>query len=292
VDFDFSDLGPLGEWVLQHGTRIVLIVVLAFVAYRTFHMLAGRLRGRIQRLDGEDGTAFDKRAQTIFKVINNAALVAITVAASLMILDEAGVEIGPLLASVGIVGLALGLGAQTLVQDVISGLFLLIENQYTVGDIVELNGRVGVVEDVTLRVTSVRDVEGVLHTIPNGEIRIVSNRSRDWSRAIVDVGIAYEDDVALAQETLLAIGRNLMSDPQLRLSIVEEPTVTGIEDLEEWRVRLRVMVKTLPAQQLEVQRQLRAEIKRVFPEKGLSLATPRQEIVILNEAPAPDARYS
>lgn len=280
---DVETLTPLGRWMWEHGTRIILILLLSLVVYRLFYLIARRLKKRVQAMDEVEGSAMDMRAETLFDVVTNAAAVAIVTAATLTILQELEVEIGPLLASVGIVGLALGLGAQTLVKDVISGFFILVENQYIVGDLVELVGITGTVEVVTLRVTHVRDVEGVLHIIPNGEIRTVSNRSRDWSRAIVDVGITYEDDVETALATLREIGEKLVADEEMKPLLVDEPTVTGIEGLEDWQVRLRMMVKTQPTQHLDVQRYLRQQIRDVFPERGLTLASPRQEIVVVGE---------
>jgi small conductance mechanosensitive channel len=281
-----DNLSPLGRWAVDHGSRILLILVIGIVAYRLFYILARRVKVHVQGIDGAPNSTLDMRAETLFKVITNAALVAVITAATLMILQELDVQIGPLLASVGIVGLALGLGAQTLVSDVISGLFILIENQYGVGDVVEINGLVGTVEEMTLRVTYVRDLEGALHIIPNGEIRTVSNRSRDWSRAIIDVGINYDADVDRALETLQEIGRDLMVEPTLGAVVVEEPTVTGIEGIEEGQLRLRFMVKTEPLQQFSVERFLRREIQRAFPARGLELATPRQRVTLVRDGEA------
>lgn len=274
-------LSPFMQWLLDHGIRILLILVLSLVVYRLFFLVARRVKLRVQSLDDIEGSPLDKRAETLFDVLTNAAGVAVFTAATLTILQELDIEIGPLLASVGIVGLALGLGAQTLVTDVIGGFFILVENQYTVGDLVEVAGVTGTVEEVTLRVTSVRDLEGVLHMIPNGEIRTVSNRSRDWSRAIIDVGITYEDDVEMAIEALQEIGQRLVADEAMQALLVDEPTVTGIEGLEDWQVRVRMMVKTQPTQHLEVERYLRRQIQEQFPARGLTLASPRQEIVVV-----------
>jgi len=278
-----NELSPVTSWLLSHGLRILLILVIATIGYRLFYTTARRVKVHVQRRDGTENSPLDKRAETLFNVITSAGLGIVITMASLMIMQELDIEIGPLLASVGILGLALGLGAQTLVGDVISGLFVLVENQYRVGDAIEVNGVVGTVEQMTLRVTSVRDVEGVLHFVPNGEIRTVSNRSRDWSRAIVDVGIAYEVEVSVAMETLEEITAQMLDDPQILPLIVEEAEVMGVEGLEDWQVRLRVMVKTLPAQQFAVERYLRRQIRRVFIEKGLALAAPRQEIVVMHQ---------
>lgn len=280
-----ESITPLTAWLLEHGTRILLILLVAVVGYRLFYVLARRVKEQVQRRDAIEDSAMDKRAETLFNVITSAGLTLVVTATTLTILQEVDIEIAPLLASVGIVGLALGLGAQTLVQDVISGLFILIENQYTVGETVEINGLVGTVEQMTLRVTALRDLEGVLHLIPNGEIRIVSNRARDWARAIVDVGITYEADVDLAMETLQSIGDTLVDDPDFGPLLLEAPTVTGIEGLDDWQIRLRLMVKTLPTQRFNVERHLRREIQQVFGEKGLGLASPRQEVVVLQPEP-------
>lgn len=279
----FNGITPFVDWLLVHGVRIVIIVVLATLIYRLFYLAARRVKRHVQARDGEEGSSLDKRADTLFHVITNAGLAVVATAATLMVLQELEIEIAPLLASVGIVGLALGLGAQTLVGDVISGLFVLLENQYRVGDAIEVNGVIGTVEQMTLRVTSVRDVEGVLHYVPNGEIRMVANRSRDWSRAIVDVGIAYDVDVAAAMAALEEIVAEMLDDPTVSMLVVDEPQVMGVEGLEDWQVRLRLMAKTLPGQQFEVQRYLRRRIRRVFLEKGLELASPRQEIVIRSQ---------
>lgn len=277
-----QDLSPLGDWLLNHGTRILIVLLVAVVGYRLFYLLAKKVKTRVQRADGVPDSTLDMRAETLFDVITNAGLAVVVTAATLTILQEVGVEIGPLLASVGIVGLALGLGAQTLVQDVISGFFLLVENQFTVNDMVEINGIAGSVEEVTLRVTSIRDLHGVLHFIPNGEIRTISNRSREWSRAVVDVGITYEDDVDLTMETLREIGEAMRNSPEVGSLVIDEPVITGVEGLEDWQVRVRFLVKTLPSRQYDVERYLRREIQRVFAERRISLASPRQEVVVLH----------
>jgi small-conductance mechanosensitive channel len=269
------------EWLSQSGLRILAILIIAIIAYRFLGVLTRYLSGRIQHLDDVEGSELDKRTQTIFRVVRSTGIVLIVGTALLMILTELGIPVTPVLASVGFVGLAFGLGAQTLVQDVISGLFLLIENQYTVGDTVELKGVVGTVEAMTLRVTFVRDLYGTVHIIPNGEIRIVANRSRDWSRAIVDVGITYEEDVETSLSSLQEIGTGLAEDPSIAPLLLEIPQVTGVEGLEDWAVRLRIMVKTEPGAHWEVQRQLRLRIREVFEAKGLDLAFPRQDVMLL-----------
>lgn len=275
------DTELLLEWLSQSGLRILLILIFAFIAYRLLGLLTQYLSRRIQELDDIEDSELDKRTETIFRVVNSTGLVLIVGSALLMILTELSVPVTPLLASVGFLGLALGLGAQTLVQDVISGLFILLENQYMVGDTVQIGSLSGSVEEMTLRATMVRDVAGGLHIVPNGEIRIVTNKSRQWSRALVDVGIPYEADVEGALQTLNEIGDALSQDEEYGPLLLEHPVVTGVEGLDDWAIRLRIMVKTQPDQHWVVQRHLRRQIYHVFEEKSIVLASPRQEVVLL-----------
>lgn len=271
-----------GIWLRNHGITILIIIVVTVAAYYLLGMTTKALSRRIQAMDGEEDSELDRRTKTIFRVIHSTGVVIIVSTAIMMVLTELGVAITPVLASVGFVGLAFGLGAQTLVKDVIAGLFILIEDQYTVGDVAEIGGITGTVEHMTLRATELRDLYGTVHIIPNGEIRIVANKSRDWSRAIVDVNVTYEEDVDTAVHTLQEIGEAMSKEDSIAMLLQEPATVTGVEGLEDWAVRLRIMVKTLPNAQWEVQRYLRREIKQLFAERGLSLAFPRQDVMIVS----------
>lgn len=277
-----EEFNRLWLWLQLHGLAVLLILIGSLIAYFLWERVIRLLVRRVQSLDGVEDSDLDKRTQTIGKVLHSAGIVVILVTAVLMILPEFGIDITPVLASVGIVGLAAGLGAQTLVKDFISGLFILIENQYTVGEVVEIQGVTGTVEDITLRVTAVRDVTGALHMIPMGEIRQVANKSRDWSRAIVDVNITYEEDVDEAVKALQAIARALQEESEFGEILQEEPVVTGIEGLEDWAVRLRLMVKTTPNAQWDIQRWLRHQIRYDFEQRGIELAFPRREVMIMN----------
>jgi small conductance mechanosensitive channel len=272
------------DWFTEHGVAVIGITFISALAYWLLGIITRSLSERIQQLDNEEDSELDKRTETIFRVVRSTGIVLILTTAVLMVLTELGVAVTPVLASVGFVGLALGLGAQTLVGDIISGLFILIENQYTVGDVIEINGLAGAVEEMNLRATMVRDLYGTLHIIPNGEIRVVSNKSRDWSRAVIDVGITYDADVDEAAATLNEIGRQAVGNMAVSNILLETPTVTGIEGLDDWAVRLRIMAKTTPGQQWAVQRHLRREIRLVFAEKGIEIAFPRQDVMVLPSA--------
>jgi small conductance mechanosensitive channel len=272
-----------GIWLRSHGITILIILVVAVAAYYLLGVTTKTLSRRIQAMDDLDDSELDRRTRTIFRVVRSTGVVIIVGTAIMMILTELGVAITPVLASVGFVGLAFGLGAQTLVKDMIAGLFILLEDHYTVGDVAEIGGITGTVEHMTLRATELRDLYGTVHIIPNGEIRIVANKSRDWSRAIVDVNVTYEADVDTAVQILQEIGEEMAKDESISELLQEPVTVTGVEGLEEWAVRLRIMVKTLPNAQWEVQRYLRRQIRLTFEERGLSLAFPRQELKIIPE---------
>ncbi len=269
------------EWLGTSGLNIVLIVVLSVVAYLLITFATRQITRHMQQIDDEEQSHFDLRIETIRRLINTSATVIIIGVALLTILGELGVNIGPLLASVGVASLALGLGAQSLVKDTIAGFFIIVEGQFQVGDVIEFDGRVGTVEDLTLRSSQIRDSQGYLHFVPNGEFRIVTNRTRDWSRAIIDIGISYDDDVALAVQTLDDIGELAMADPEIGPLLLETPAVTGIEGLDEWQVRLRVVVKTQPNEHWPVQRYYRQQVRLLFPERGLTLPYPRQEVVMV-----------
>jgi len=283
IDINLDSLTPeaIRLWLATTGINILIILILAVVSFILLTLGTKHLSRRIKDIDDIDGSRLDKRTETISRLIRTSGFVVIVVVTLLMILSELGIDIGPILASVGIVSLALGLGAQTLVKDVIGGIFVVLEGQYHVGDVIEFDGHVGTVEDMTLRATQVRDSTGYLHIVPNGEVRIVTVRTRDWSRAIVDVGIGYDDDVDLAIETLKEIGEAATKDPVVGPLLLESPTTLGIEGLEDWQIRIRISAKTLPNEHWEVQRYFREHVREDFSKKQINLAFPRQEVVVI-----------
>jgi small conductance mechanosensitive channel len=269
------------DWSKTNGLTILLVIVLAIIGLILLRMITKHLKKKVQSLDGEDDSMLDKRTHTITGVIWTTGAVVIIGTALLIVLDELGVPIFPVLASVGFVGLAFGLGAQTLVKDMISGLFILIENQYAIGDIIIVGGVTGTVEVITLRKTVIRDLYGTVYHVPNGEVRTVANKSRDWSRALVEVGITYDADVDKALDTLQQIGTNLQVDSEFAPAILDAPLVTGVEGLDESAVRLRIMVKTKPGDEGNVQRYLRRQIRLVFEQEGIEIAFPTRQIQLV-----------
>lgn len=272
------------NWLTTHGLTILITIVLATVGLILLRIISRHLKKKVQSLDDEDDSMLDKRTATITRVVWTTGAVLIVGTAILIILEEFGVPIFPVLASVGFVGLAFGLGAQTLVKDMIAGIFVLIEDQYTIGDVVTIGGATGTVESVTLRKTIVRDMYGTIYHIPNGEVRTVANKSRDWSRALVEVGITYDADVDKAIDTLEKIGTVLDEDSPFAEDVIEEPVVTGIEGLDESAVRLRIMVKTNPGAEWGVQRYLRHQIRLIFAEQDIEIAFPTRQIHIVGSS--------
>ena len=283
IDFGDIDIDVIGIWLVTTGFNILIIIVLAIISYVLLALATKHLTGHIKGLDDIEGSERDKRVETISQLVKTTGLIVIITVAILMVLGELGIDIGPIIASVGIASLAIGLGAQTLVKDVIGGLFIILEDQFQLGDVVDFDGHIGTVEEMTLRATRIRDVQGYIHIIPNGEIRIVTNRTREWSRAILDVGISYDADVDMAMQLLEEVGKAATRDPDISQLLLEQPTITGVEGLDEWQVRLRIVVKTEPNEHWAVQRYFREKIRELFPERGIKLANPRQEIVLIRD---------
>jgi small-conductance mechanosensitive channel len=203
----------------------------------------------------------------------------------LMILSEVGVDVGPLVAGAGILGVALGFGSQALVKDFLSGIFMVLEDQYGVGDVVDVGEASGSVEAVGLRVTRLRDVAGTVWYVRNGEILRVGNQSQGWARAVLDVAVAYGEDVGRVQDLLRAVGRELHRDPDWGRLVLEEPEVWGVEALAADSVIVRLVVKTVPLEQWKVARELRRRIKARFDREGVEIPFPQRAVWLRQDDP-------
>jgi small conductance mechanosensitive channel len=217
-----------------------------------------------------------KRAQTLGNILRDVLLVIFSFVALLMILGELGIQLGPLLATAGIGALAIGFGAQSLVKDVINGFFIILENQYRIGDAVDVAGVSGLVESLTLRRTVLRDVEGRVHIIPNGEIRVVSNCSKEWARSVLDIGISYGEDLDRIIDVLSRIGKEMEADEGFKEALLEPIQILGVERFGESQLVVRMVVKTAPLKQWEVSRELRKRIKNRFDEEGIQIPYPHR----------------
>ena len=251
--------------------KILIIVVVTFVLVRLLKVLARRLRTLGEHLPT------GLRAQqmrTLSGVVYSAGVFVLVFIALLQILPVLGINMGPLLASAGIAGLAIGFGAQALVHDVINGFFILMENQYEVGDTVRVGGITGTVERMTLRTTVLRDDQGALSTVPNGKIEIVSNLTRDWAQVALHVSVAYTENSDKVIGVLKEVGEDLRSDPNFSQMLVSDPQVPGIERVTGSEVDYMVLVKTRPGTQYAVTRELRRRIKESFEKHNIQPGSP------------------
>jgi moderate conductance mechanosensitive channel len=278
---------PLLDYAIQPAT-VLLILVVAWVANRLVRRAIGRMvasmsedRGlaalrppsALARTGEIPSLRRVQRAETVGALLKSVASFSIWSLAGLMALGTLGLDLGPLIAGAGIVGVAVGFGSQNLVRDFISGIFMLMEDQYGVGDVVDAGPATGTVEGVGLRTTRLRDVSGTLWHIPNGEIRRVGNRSQGWARALVDVEVAYSTDLEAATRTIERVAHELYVDEQWAPKLLEQPEVWGVEELGPDGIRVRLVAKTRPLEQWNVARELRARLKVAFDQAGIAVTT-------------------
>jgi small-conductance mechanosensitive channel len=260
-----------GPALAATGGRILAAFVVAWLAYWALILVLRRIEQALESSSSGTLTAQEQRTRTLISLLRSVGVVLIVVMFIFMTLSALGVQLGPLLAGAGVIGLAVSFGAQSLVKDVISGLFMLFENQFGVGDVIRIEGVSGAVEKMTLRVVVLRDVHGAVHIVPNGQITKVSNLTRSWSRAVLDVAVAYKEDPDHVMAVLREVGEEMYGDPEWKALLVEEVQVPGIENLTDTAVTIRVMAKTLPLKQWDVARELRKRIKQRFDRDGIEV---------------------
>ncbi len=251
----------------------------AFLIRQISRLVIGKVvRATVVPDDHVTDEAEKKREDTIIHVFSGAFGVVLWTAAAMMIVSEFGIDIGPLIAGAGIIGVAVGFGGQYLIRDVISGLFMILENQYRVGDSVCLNDTCGVVEEISLRVTVLRDLDGVVHHIPNGEIKLTSNKSKSFSRINLNVGISYESDLKKAIATIEDVGKKMAKDRTWKTKLKKRPTFLRVDDLADSAVVLKIVGETKPGDQWAVTGELRKRIKLAFDKAGITIPYPQLTI--------------
>jgi len=227
-----------------------------------------------------------QRAQALGTVLKSIASLVVYALALMMALAEFGVSLGPLIAGAGIVGIAVGFGAQTLVRDFLSGIFMLVEDQYGVGDVVDLGEAVGVVEEIRLRTTRLRDVNGTVWFVPNGEIRRIGNRSQQWARTVLDVEVAYDTDITRAMEVIKGVADTVWEEQAEATTVLEEPEIWGVEAFGDSSISIRLVLKVEPGEQWTTAREVRKRLKAAFDEHGIEIPFPQR--VVWMRAPAGD----
>jgi small-conductance mechanosensitive channel len=262
----------------QNALRIVLILALAWLVRRVLRSIIRRIETIKDDVDPNTTTELGKRAHTIGRILRQASSVLLWSITVMLVLGEFGVDLKPILAGAGILGLAVGFGAQTLVKDVITGFFILLENQIRVGDTVTAAGSTGVVESVNLRTTVLRDQDGTTHIIPNSAITVVANATRDWSRALLDVGVAPNQDLDRCETVLREVGASMENDPVYGKKLMGPFEYAGVVKFDHAAVILRVVVKTQAQEGSAVLRELRRRVKYAFDKAGIEL--PSQQITL------------
>jgi len=265
----------------DEGTRLVRIIgiiVGAFVLLRIVNLAVIQMERLVQDSDPDTISEAEKRAKTLGKIINSIGFVLVLGVTIMLVLDEFGINIMPIITGAGIAGLAVGFGAQNLVRDVISGFFLILEDQIRVGDVAQINGTGGTVEAIKLRTTILRDMNGTVHIFPNGEIKAVANMTKEFSYYVINVGIAYKENVDSVMEVLKAIGTELEQAPEFGIFILDPLEILGVDDFGNSQVTIKIRIKTKPLKQWVVGRELRRRIKNTFDSKGIVIPFPHLSV--------------
>jgi small conductance mechanosensitive channel len=265
----------------QAGLRIILVLLAGYLAVRFLRLGVVRLEEVLirtgERTELVPG-ATRKRVTTLTRLLLTLSLVVVWAVVMVICLDQIGLDVTPILAGAGIVGLAVGFGAQNLVRDLISGFFLVLENQVRVGDVAVVNGVGGLVEAITFRTIVLRDLAGVVHVVPNGTITTLANMTKGWSGYVIDVGVAYREDTDRVVEIMTEVAEDLRKDPRLGPSILEPIEIFGVDDFKESEVTIKARLKTVPIQQWSVGREYRRRLKKAFDARGIEIPFPHRSL--------------
>jgi small conductance mechanosensitive channel len=267
-------LRRITEWGFEHGLKVFMIVLIAYALIRTTALLVRRFEFQVSQGTTLDALERAKRARTLGTLISNVATISISGLALLMILNEFAINIAPVLTGAGIAGLAVGFGAQTLVRDIISGFFLILEDQVRVGDVAAINGTGGLIEQINLRTIVLRDEEGAVHVFPNGAITTLANRSKDFSCYVISLALPYNEDPDRIIEMLREVGDDLQKDPHFGAFVLEPIEILGVDAFADWSMQLKMRIKTVPLKQWEVGRELRKRIRRTLAQHGVHVPYP------------------
>ena len=290
MNFSWDNVEPL---LVSYGTsigmavlHIAVILIGGWIAVRFSKKAIGKMGAIMTRLAREDAdlsqAAAEKRVATLTGLLSTIARVSIWSIVVIVVLTEVGVDIAPILAGAGIAGLAVGFGAQNLVRDVISGFFIVLENQIRVGDVAVINGTGGLVEQISFRTITLRDLGGVVHVFPNGSISTLSNMTKSWSAAVLDIGIAYEHDTDQVITIMNEVFEDLQRDPEFAARIMTPIEIFGVDTFGDSAVTIKARIKTQPGQQWGVAREYRRRIKHAFDAKGISIPFPQRTLHIVN----------
>jgi small conductance mechanosensitive channel len=289
---DESTADKIEDWLLDHGLTILGIAIFVFVAIIVINVVVPRLV-RVTtrtRLAGKPEEEIRQRAATLTHVFTRTGATLLVVLGFFTALPELGVNIGPLIAGVGIAGIAIGFGAQSLVKDLIAGLFILLDNQYGKEDVVEIAGKTGIVEDIGLRRTVLRDLDGVVHYVPNGEIVVASNMTQEYSRVNMNVSVSYAEDLDRVMDVINQVGLELAEDPDWKDVIITPPASLRVDAFGDSGIDIKILGDVMPIRQWEVMGELRRRLKKRFDQEGIEIPFPHRVMVQDAKAgrPAPE----
>ena len=298
-DFEKRPWSEILPFIGQEVLPILLIVVAAFVAVRLARIFVHSIVKALLDREATEGTAQElsavelkKRMETLDTLASNTLQFFIVAVAGLMVLGELGLNIGPAIAGLGVVGIAVGFGAQSLVRDYLNGSLILVENQFAKGDVIRVAGVSGTVEDFNLRRTTLRDLDGVVHTVPNGEIRVASNLTRTWSRINQDVTVAYGTDIDKAIEVVDEVGREMAADPVWKRRVLEAPRVERVEALGDFGITLKILGSVRAADRWSAGGDFRKRLLDAFKKHRIEIPRPQRVVLSRDEDPdigvAPD----
>jgi small-conductance mechanosensitive channel len=278
----------VATWLVDHGIPILIIVVVGAVLWFALNKLLPPIvrRAVARTKDKESKEALEKRTNTLVAIFKGIGRVFIVIVVIMMILPELGVDIVPLVAGFGIAGVAIGFGAQYLIRDLIAGIFIILENQYRVGDVVRVADIGGLVEEVTLRKTVLRDLDGIVHHVPNGEIRAASNFTRRFARVNLNVSVAYDTDLDHAISVINRVGQELAEDEKWRKVIKSPPQVLRVDNLGDSGIDIKILGDVKPIEQWAVMGELRLRIKKAFDAEGIEIPWPHTKVYF--GSPLPD----
>ena len=280
MSFNWEELlAQFGLWFVTVGLRVFLILILTVISIKMIELLMERLFHRLFK-NHKDDMEIQKRSDTLRSVVKNIVNIGILIMAVMMILEQLGVEIGPILAAAGVVGIAVGFGAQQLVKDVIQGFFILLDDQIRVGDVVNIAGKGGLVENVNLRMITLRDLAGNVHFVRNGEITVVTNMTKEYSRYVFDIGVAYREDVDQVIEVIKQVDESMRNDDAFKQDILEPIEILGLDQFADSAIIIKARTKTTPIRQWAVGREFNRRLKKRFDEMDIEIPFPHTTLYI------------
>jgi small conductance mechanosensitive channel len=281
-EFWTTILNQFTKWVLNEAPSIVITIILLFVSLKVLKLIIRRLKKiliyRATKSEKVNTLEAEKRITTLMDILRGIGKIILWSVFLMILLKKFGVDIGPILAGAGILGLAVGFGAQELVRDFISGFFILLENQLRAGDVAIINGTGGLVESIELRTITLRDFSGVVHVFQNGKINSLANMTKEWSAIVFDIGVAYKEDVDQVIQLMKETGEKMVNDPDFKERIKEPIEIFGLDKFGDSAIVIKARLKTIPGDQWAIGREYRKRLKKVFDEKGIEIPFPHTTV--------------